>query len=191
MIPLRVNDLKQYAYCPRIVFYQYVMPVDKAATYKMEQGKVAQEKIEELEKRRGLSKYGLETGTRRFHLWVQSEKLGMAGRIDMLIETAEALFPVDFKLTLGGVHKNHELQLCAYGMILEEIYGKPSPRGFVYLIPKKEALEVVFTEELRQQTAAAIESCRRMIETETLPPPTPVSARCQECEYRNYCNDIF
>ena len=27
LIPLRVNDLKQWDYCPRIVFYNTVMPV--------------------------------------------------------------------------------------------------------------------------------------------------------------------
>ena len=39
MISLRVNDIKQYAYCPRVVFYQYCMPVNKQSTWKMEQGK--------------------------------------------------------------------------------------------------------------------------------------------------------
>lgn len=66
MIPLRVNDLKQYAYCPRVVFYHYVMPVEAPSTYKMEHGKLAEEKIDELERRRGLKRYGLSSGTRRF-----------------------------------------------------------------------------------------------------------------------------
>lgn len=38
---LRVSDLKQFIYCPRIVYYNYVMPVEKKTTYKMEHGKVA------------------------------------------------------------------------------------------------------------------------------------------------------
>ena len=36
MIELCVTDLKQFVYCPRIPFYQYVMPVEKKATFKME-----------------------------------------------------------------------------------------------------------------------------------------------------------
>ena len=32
---------------------------------------------------------------------------------------------------------------------------------------------------------------RRMIEREQMPPPTPVRNRCTDCEYRNYCGDIF
>jgi len=34
---LKVSDLKQYYYCPRVVYYQYVMPVDKAVIYKVTQ----------------------------------------------------------------------------------------------------------------------------------------------------------
>ena len=29
MMHLRVHDLKEYLYCPRKVFFQYVMPVEK------------------------------------------------------------------------------------------------------------------------------------------------------------------
>jgi len=51
-LPLRVGDLKQWAYCPRIVFFGYVMPVDKKSTFKMRQGNEAEEAIDRLEKRR-------------------------------------------------------------------------------------------------------------------------------------------
>ena len=64
MIPIRVNDIKQYAYCPRVVFYQYCMPVNKKATWKMEQGKIAEAEIDELEKRRKLREYRLAEGRR-------------------------------------------------------------------------------------------------------------------------------
>lgn len=52
---LRVNDIKQYFYCPRIVFYQYSMPVNKKTTWKIEQGKIEEDRIDKLEKRRKLA----------------------------------------------------------------------------------------------------------------------------------------
>ena len=48
----RVTDLKQFVYCPRIPFYQHVMGFHGKPTYKMGQGRVAQDAIESLEKRR-------------------------------------------------------------------------------------------------------------------------------------------
>ena len=89
MIFLRVNDIKQYAYCPRVVFYQYSMPVQKKATWKMEQGKIEEAEIDRLEKRRKLSGYRLAEGERRFHLWLSSKRLGLTGKLDLLIDSPE------------------------------------------------------------------------------------------------------
>jgi len=191
MISLRVNDIKQYAYCPRVVFYQYSMPVEKKTTWKMDQGKIEEAEIDRLEKRRNLSGYRLAEGERRFHFWLNSKQLGLAGKLDLLIDSPEGLFPVDFKWTTGRPHKNHIFQLCGYALLLEDHFHKPVTKGFVYLIPQSDAVVFDLTAELKKQTEAVLEEMRRMIETEQMPPPTPVSNRCTDCEYRNFCGDVF
>ena len=191
MIFLRVNDIKQYAYCPRVVFYQYSMPVQKKATWKMEQGKIEEAEIDRLETRRKLSGYRLAEGQRRFHVWLGSERLGLTGKLDLLIDSPEGLFPVDFKWTTGRPHKNHVLQLCAYALLLEDNFQQPVTKGFVYLIPKSDAIVFDLTAELKEQTRTMLGEIRRMIEKEEMPPPTPVRNRCTDCEYRNFCGDVF
>ncbi len=52
-VDLTATDLKQWAYCPRIPFYRYVLPVRPASTYKMQRGKDVQAAVEALERRRG------------------------------------------------------------------------------------------------------------------------------------------
>ena len=84
----RVTDLKQFAYCPRIPFYQHVMGFHGKPTFKMEQGKLAQSAIEALEKRRRFCEYGLADGTRHFGVWLHSEKLNIAGKLDLQIGRA-------------------------------------------------------------------------------------------------------
>ncbi len=191
MIAIRVNDIKQYAYCPRIVFYQYCMPVEKKTTWKMEQGKIAEEEIDKLEKRRKLQEYRLAEGRRRFHVWLSSEGLGLSGKLDLLIDSPEGLFPVDFKLTTGRPHKNHIAQLCAYALLLQDCYQREVTKGFVYLIPSNDAVVFDLTEDRKAETEDIIAEIRRMIEKEQMPPPTAVRNRCTDCEYRNYCGDIF
>ncbi|MGE4092834.1 MAG: CRISPR-associated protein Cas4 [Candidatus Binatia bacterium] len=191
MIDLRVNDLKQFAYCPRIVFYQYVMPVEKKATFKMEEGKRAEVVIDKLEQRRSLRKYRLGEGTRHFHYWVRSERLGLSGKLDLLIESPCGLFPVDFKYTTGRPQKNHLYQLCGYALLVEEVYQHPVTQGFIYLIPQAEAVVVELTAERKGETLQMLEEMRTMIQAEQMPEPTPVRGRCAECEYRNYCGDVF
>jgi CRISPR-associated exonuclease Cas4 len=191
VIAIRVNDIKQYAYCPRIVFYQYCMPVEKKTTWKMDQGKVAEDEIDKLEKRRKLQEYRLAEGHRRFHVWLSSEGLGLSGKLDLLIDSPEGLFPVDFKLTTGRPHKNHIAQLCAYALLLQDCYQREVTKGFVYLIPNNDAVVFDLTADRKAETQGMIGEIRRMIEREQMPPPTSVRNRCTDCEYRNYCGDIF
>ncbi len=190
-ISLRVADLKQYAYCPRVVYYQYLMPVGKKTTFKMECGKSEELRIDRLEKRRKFHKYGLAEGKRLFHQGVSSDRLGLSGKIDMLIEKDGECFPVDFKFTSGRPHKNHVYQLCGYALILEDIYKKEISTGFVYLIPADDAVAFDLTHTLKEQALAMANEIRGMLLEKYMPPAVENRNKCIDCEYRNYCGDVF
>ncbi len=191
MLWLRVSDIKQYVYCPRIVFYQYVMPVEKTPTFKMDYGRTAEERIDRLEVRRGLKRYGLSEGHREFHKRLSSRRLGLTGKLDLLIITPSGFYPVDFKYTFASPGENHLYQLCAYALILEDIYSCSVEKGFIYLIPKDEAIELTLDTEAKSKVHRMLHEIRDMIAKERLPESTPERNRCIDCEYRNYCGDIF
>ena len=144
-----------------------------------------------LEKRRGFRAYGVAQGERRFSVWLRSERLGLSGKLDLLILTPDACYPVDFKDTEGGVRRNHRVQLAAYALLAEEAFGQPVHEGFIYLVPKKVVVAVGLTEADRQDVQASLLAMRRMIAREEMPQPTDVRARCTACEFRNYCADIW
>ena len=188
---LTATDLKQWAYCGRIPYYRYVMPVAFAPTYPMQRGRNVEAAVEALERRRGLRRYGLERGERRFGVWLRSERMGLSGKLDLLIVTAKACFPVDFKDTSGGVRDNHRMQLAAYALLAEEAYGRPAQVGFIYAIPTRQLLKVPITQRERKAVTSALAQMRSMIAQGMIPEPTPVRARCVACEYRNFCGDIW
>lgn len=191
LLPLRVNDLKQYEYCPRIVFYNTVMPLDRKVTFKMQRGTEAEFRLDALEKRRSLRRYKLGDGERRFHVWLRSERLGLSGKMDLLIISNQEYFPVDFKYTRGRPHRNHISQLAGYAVLAEEQYQTIIETAFIYLVPVGELVAIKITRELKDEVLDRLSSMREMILDEILPPPTQVRARCAECEFRNYCGDIF
>ena len=190
-VELTATDLKQWAYCPRIPFYHHVLPVRPAPTYKMSRGKDVQAAVEALERRRGFRAYGMGEGERRFGLWLHSDRLGVSGKLDLLILTADACYPVDFKDTAGGPRRNHRLQVTAYALLAEEAFERPAPDGFICLVPEKRVVALALTEADRDEVRQALADMRRMVEQEALPPPTPVRARCTACEFQNYCGDIW
>ncbi len=188
---LTATDLKQWAYCGRIPYYRYVMPVVFAPTYPMQRGHNVEAAVVALERRRGLRRCGLDRGERRFGVWLRSERLGLSGKLDLLIVTAKACFPVDFKDTSGGVRNNHRMQLAAYALLAEEAYRRPARVGFIYAIPTRQLLAVAIGARERKAVTSALAEMRAMIARDMIPEPTPVRARCVACEYRNFCGDIW
>jgi CRISPR-associated exonuclease Cas4 len=186
-----VTDLKQWAYCGRIVYYHCVMPAVGRATFKMKEALAAQDLIETLEMRRGLKAYGLENARRRFHVWLSDEALGLSGKTDLLLEAPDQVAVVDFKLTSGEPGENHRTQLAGYSLLAEAACGVRAQFGFLYRIPDNRVFTVEITPELREAVLAAIAAMRRMAETQLCPPATPVRGRCVECEFANYCGDVW
>ena len=187
-----VTDLKQYTYCPRIVFYTYCLPLIRPTTYKMESGVTAHERAPQKARRRTLSAYGLEEGERHFDVWLESSILGLRGRVDLVIETGDGeRIPVEYKQTRRRVGEHVRLQLAAYGMMLEEAGGGEIQRTFVYSLAKRKAEPIRLTETLRQKVRAMVEAMRRMVERETMPEPPRSRRQCVNCEFRRFCNDVL
>ncbi len=187
---LNVSDIRQYMYCPRIIYFDYVVVVPRHITFKMEKGKTAQEDFSHKEKRRTLAKWGLEDGQREFHVPVKSEKLGLFGILDMLITSDSGLYPVEYKNTFGSVAIHHKYQLIAYAMMVEEERRKPVREGFIYLIPQNKMEKFFVDEGARFYTKKICTQIRQIIENQTFPEATRKKGRCRDCEFRNYCRDV-
>lgn len=189
---LRVSDLKQWFYCPRVIFWTYCLPVQKRTTYKMEQGRTQHEVLSALERRRKLKEYGLSGGTRRFHVSLRSERLGLSGLLDLLIVTEDGRYlPVEFKFTTGAVSRNHRYQLAGYALLVEETYGTTVEEAFIYRIPLKRVTRLTITPALKRRALAALQEMQVMLHAERMPPPTPQRAKCADCEFRRYCADVW
>lgn len=187
----RVIDLKQYAYCPRILYYHTVLPAVRPVTFKMEAGISAHVQAEQRERRRTLRAYSLQHGERAFNVPLYSRELALSGELDMLITTGDELIPVDYKATSQeGPH--FRLQLMAYGRLLEEARpGYHVRYGFLYLIPERRAVEVAFTKRLRSRLERALRDMQTIAGRQQMPQATSRRGRCVDCEFRRFCNDVL
>ncbi len=190
LMALTVTDVKNFLYCRRIPFFGYLLGRRPPQTFKMAEGKRAHEREEGLAARRSLRAYGLREGERFFDQSVRSERLALAGRLDMAIRTSGEVIPVDFKDSWAAPGINHRYQLTAYALLAEEVLGKPVRRGFIYLIPRREAIEIPIRPGMRRFVHLALRVMRQVIAEEAVPPPTRFRGRCTDCEFRMWCNDI-
>jgi CRISPR-associated exonuclease Cas4 len=193
-LPWRVTDLKQYAYCPRVVYYHTCLPRVRPTTYKMEASIRAHTLVPGQERRRTLRAYGLVQGERHFNVALASERLGMRGEVDLVIETEaddgpRETIPVDYKLSKkAGAH--FHLQLTAYAVMLEDAWGVPVKRGFLYLLPLRRAEEVRITTRRRTALDKALVAMNAMLLRERMPQATRQRRKCLACEFRRFCNDV-
>lgn len=189
---MRVIDLKQYVYCPRILYYHTILPAVRPVTYKMEAGITAHHQEERREKRRSLKSYGLNEGKCTFNVSLFSAELGLSGELDMLIETDTEYIPVDYKHSKKA-GKHFKLQLMAYGRLLETLFSseKTVKRGFLYFIPTRQAVSVTFTKSLRRQLKQTLPIMQQIAWEQLMPAPTTYPARCVDCEFKRFCNDVI
>lgn len=188
---LLVTDLKQWGYCPRIVYYRCLFGQPGHPTFKMEEGKLAQETLERLELRRSLKRYGFETAKRWFGVWLHDAELGLAGRLDMVLEAPKCAAVVDFKLTGGPPRDNHLLQLGGYALLAERRLGLPVRAGFIYRIPDGAVFAIELDDALRERVCRAMAAIRETVQRQWCPEATSVRQRCVDCEYANYCGDVW
>jgi CRISPR-associated exonuclease Cas4 len=189
-IQLTVTDIRQYHYCPRVVYYTYVQPLERPVTFKMEHGQAAEEREREREVRRTLYRYGLGEGEREFDVALSSRALGLSGRVDMLVTTHTEIVPIEFKYTNEEPSENHCLQVTAYAMIAESRYSAPVPYGIICRLPDGATWRVEANSERRKRVQELVDDIRNMIEHERFPDPPADRAKCVDCEFRRFCADF-
>ncbi len=118
--------------------------------------------------------------------WVWSDRLLISGVIDAVEETHGILVPIEYKKGRMGKHLSDHFQLCGAALCLEERMGKSIEYGEIFYHANRRRERVMFTEQLRQATEAAIQAARIASE---FPIPAPIDhpKKCQACSLQHIC----
>ena len=116
-----------------------------------------------------------------------SDALGLVGKCDAVEFRADGtVYPVEYKHGKKREKLHDDLQLVAQAVCLEEMTGKPVPRGAIYHHGSRRRREVVIGPELRRQTMEVAAAIRAMLASGQLPPPVN-DKRCKECSLKEIC----
>lgn len=185
------TDVRQVLYCPRVIYWTYVQPVPKVPTYKMKLGTETHQADIRADRQGRRRRKGLPEGERQYDVMLESKKLGLRGKVDMLItsNTGE-LFPVELKPS-PRLEIRHQYQLVCYAMLVAEIYDREVTQAYIWSQGAREALPVTITSAKTEYVVDAVSRIRRIVETESFPAPTRGrgGAKCTDCEFRRYCGE--
>lgn len=185
-----VTDLKNWAHCPRVVYFEKCWPDVRPRVYLMDAGNEAHQQERARAKRRLLTMYGLPDGERRFNLRLYDPDLGLVGVLDeLVIGPGPVYYPVDYKLS-NRVTESFAWQITAYAMLIETAFAAHVEAGYVLLIGRRQLERVPITNDLRARVRAGLTGIRQVLHAEQMPPRAKARAKCRVCEFRRFCNDV-
>ncbi len=186
---LPISLIRQFLFCPRIPWLRQNIDREYRQPLWVEQGKEYQQRREALLTKRPLFRATPGTGySQRFDVAVQNQKLGIHGRVDLVIETKTERIPVEIKMHTGRPTRAHMLQLLAYGLCLES-REYAVDRGIIITGPRQRRHEIRFTPALRADFQKTLERLRATVVHPFLPGSSASLAKCAQCEHQNQCQD--
>jgi CRISPR-associated protein Cas4 len=185
---LRINELKNYLYCPRISYYGLCLGLDRE-THLSSGGIRAEATTKSKMKRRKQALHAVQAGEREFDVLVVHHDLRLIGRLDEVVRTGAGVYLVDYKDT-DKDYGYWAVQMLAYRLGMEAA-GEQVLGSYIYTIPKRAYVEVKPTARHRQQLEAALRALETMLTSEQCPPATEHVGKCQTCQYGRFCNDVF
>lgn len=125
-------------------------------------------------------------------LSIASKRLGIAGVADVVEfhagRNGETPYPVEFKRGKPKLHRADEVQLCAQGLCLEEMTGRPVREGALFYGETKRRVTVLIDAELRLLTEENVARLREIFATRQTPKAIYRADRCRACSLADVCS---
>ena len=177
---IQISALQHYLFCPRqcaLIHVEQVWAEDGATA----EGRVLHQQVDSggFETRPGLR---VERS-----IALRSAALGVTGKADVIeFPRGAAPVPVEYKRGKPKPHRADEVQLCAQGLCLEEMFGVPVPVGALFYGTTRRRTAVPFDPDLRALTARVAADARAMIAAQRTPAPVLIRG-CSRCSLLDAC----
>lgn len=191
--PMPVRRLQNFAYCPRLFYYQWVenIFVENADTV---EGSGIHRKADQPTRLADVELLDLPEGRAIRSLEIESVEFGLVGKIDVIEGGPDGIELIDYKKgSARRDEKNQRIakeydafQIAAYALLLEG-EGKRASRGWIYYASDKRRVEVELTPELREACVEKLHEARAVATSGKCPPPLVDDPRCLYCSAYPVC----
>jgi CRISPR-associated protein Cas1 len=192
LLPARM--LNEFVYCPRLFYLEHVQG-DFAESSDTVEGSTVHRRVD---RETGAmpdpdtdDRVGPELPYSARSVMLSGERCGIIARMDLIEGEGSRAVPVDYKKgekpgIPGNIWPAERAQLCAQALVLRE-NGYVCDEAVIYYAGSKERVTVPITDELAEDTMAAVEACRAVSESAVIPPPLRDSGKCPGCSLVGIC----
>jgi len=187
MIP--INLIRQYFFCPRIIYFNLLTNIKPVYPLHVEIGKEYHNLQYKLTKHRKFKKLNINYHKVLKEYYIEDEELGVNGKVDLVFVCNDEIIPVEFKFIEKKPSYAYMLQVIGYGILLERRYNLEFKRGFIIYSNNIKFYPINVTKTLKDDFFKTIEKIKNIIDKGNLPFSSASENKCSQCEYLNFCDD--
>ncbi len=192
-LPARM--VNEFVYCPRLFFYEWVEGIFVESSDTVE-GAAQHKRVDKPDKSGLLSPEAAGEQENKIHTrsaMLSSEAYRVIAKMDLIEIENGVVTPVDYKRG-KPYEENGELkvwpadraQLAVQALVLRE-NGYNCAEGVIYYGTTKQRVRIEFTEDLMNETVAAIHDAWALARHGEIPPPLDGSPKCAGCSLAPVC----
>lgn len=183
-------DIMNYLYCPRIIYFVYVLKIPQFTTHKEIIGreKDAEWRLK-LKRRQLIEKQSFVKYL--YGIVLQSDALALVSKIDCVLVNSfqKIAYPIQIKNSYKPrcVFQTQRYQLIGEALLIEDNWPYTVPYGYIYFILSNEFVKIIINKENKTKFLRILNNIKDIINQEKIPHSTPYKKRCQDCCYKNLC----
>lgn len=179
------EEIRQFSYCKRILFFRHIIHAPMWISYKMEFGT---EKHEHFQKY--FKNLDEECIQKYYNVYLSDPDIGLVGLIDYFEFNGSEAYPVEIKtgkVPPEGIENSHKNQIIAQAILIEKNFDFLVKKAKIYYIESEKVVNHSIHIEDKLNVLKMISEIRQMLIKEKIPEPTKDIGKCKDCECKNYC----
>ncbi len=189
MISITPSHIIEYLYCPRYIYFQYVlgMPQNEEKYYKAIKGREIHklklsENVKYLRKRIGVV-------DKKLDVFLSHNNLrGIVDEVLFLEDGTAA--PLDYKYAVykDKVFTTYKTQLECYAYLISKNFNVNVDKGFIiYVRSKNKLVTVPISKNSVAKVSSVIDEIVTIIDENKFPKVTKYKSKCLTCTFKNVC----
>ena len=178
------EEVRQYVYCKRIIYFRHILNAEIKNTYKMEYGMKKHEKLQELAEK------NKDAPQKYFNIYLTDPESGLVGLIDYFEFDGNEAYPVEIKTgkePYDEMDISHKMQVTAQTILIEKNFDFLVKKVKIFYTKTKKFVEYPITINDKLKVLEILDEIFKMLDSEKIPGPTEHKGKCVDCECRNYC----
>lgn len=189
MISIYPSQIIEYLFCPRFIFFEYVLriPQYEEKYYKVIKGREIHD--EKLKRNKEYLRQKIGVVNKFLDQYLCNDLL--RGEIDEVLDLNDGtMAPLDYKFAefKEKIYSTYKTQLTCYAILIEENFHRKVNKGYlVYVRSNNKLVEVNISEEDKENINENIKNIINIIDKNYYPKGTKDKLKCIDCTYKNIC----